>query len=427
MDKINHLAKPRRIILSLSFPIMMFVLLIVQWQVQAVGYSSNDRAAPNAINTHGRGFIGVTDRGTLSLQNITLDHSAEFEIISYDANGIEIEKLPDTLATNSYKIFSAKATVNSSKVDGGKNLFGVNYRLSEQNGNTAYLAPSSDGHTDSILCKDVPGLTTPFTYCLSLPILRKAHENMTSEFFLQFEGEGPISDKERVLIQFYHYEDPNDFFAFSIKEEVFKLKPNGLLAVDLANLANVPPGFSGNGLVLSNRPFGIGSVRNNHTDNSQSAFKVDLDEQLPIGTQLVAPILFNNKDSQTTEICVGNTDNLNNFVTISYSDGKKVERAELFGAQTKCFDQADEGHADGWQGGAVISADGLIQAIVQIKGSGSASNGRWSYNLTPDFQVNTIIAFPILFGKPMSIESNSDEWVSTIHFFNFGPSELISH
>jgi hypothetical protein len=358
-----------------------------------------------------RGFIGLPDVNTISVQN-SLPTAASITVTFALSNGTPISTVIDTLPAESIRLyaeptgFSGQGRVET-KADVPESLasspiFGVNFELSES-GNDAYRG--SNWAQSGLLSASA----LRQAYYLPLPLVMKNYMGWTAMFTVQNTG----LQTATFAVDF------RDQSGVPVHQVVDILGINGSVSFDLADIAALPDPYIGNVWIASDQALEVAAgVRLYHTGlGLRSAYQqVSLYEA---STALLAPALFKRSDLQTSELCVQNLGTATADVRVAYTDGvTRREPVASFGSY--CFDQGTEAHADGWTGGALITSSEPIAAVALVTAlQGATPVGRWSYSVPTQPQpASGGLALPLLFNDFQS-------WTSTIHLYNFGEAQAV--
>ncbi len=323
----------RRVVIVLGSVLAIFsVLLLSQSERSLADSPSSNRLARTCRRLKARGFIGLPEGNTVSVQSL-LPAAADITVTFALSNGAPISTVFDTLAAESFGVypepanFTGQARVEATGDIGAGNLpvFGASFGLSDS-GNSAYLGMNLQNPSAVRQRTPSPG----FTYQNYLPLVMKSYQGWTTVFEVQnFRAFAPAS----VTISFY------DQFGNLIASEVAFIPVSGSQSFNLADLGSIDNGFIGSAVIDSDQPVAPNSARQVNPgrglvrDYSGAGLSYG-----DISTTLIAPALFKASNLQTSQLCIQNVGAAASSIGVLYTDGAR-ETALIPALASICLDQ----------------------------------------------------------------------------------------
>ncbi len=381
--------------------------------------TANSATLTNRPQVAEHGFIGLPSASNITVQSL-LSSTADLTVTFALSTGQVLISQAQPMPAESVRIYPGPPGVTvpvQGLVDVLANtppdlrVFAVNTEQSSA-GNTAYLGVPLSPDVPS-----EPNCAGPrFTFDNCLPYAVKGVNGWTTTFVIQ--NQSPFSPANMVA-DFLGSQTGQVYLNVSLVPPA----ANGSIMYDLSQIPEIPDGFVGSIIIVSDQPFAIASAV--RTSNGALGLSGDYraGDAAMTGPVLVAPALFNQSDLQTSELCVQNGDTITQTVSVAYSDSV-AKSISLGPAFSHCFEQDAEGHPSGWTGGATITGtSGSLLAIVNVTAYSDTLHtrpvGRWSYAVPAQAQIAVgAAALPLL-------NNHDPQWNSTIHVYNSGETTAV--
>jgi hypothetical protein len=396
---------------------LILVALIVSSHFAPTVESATSTNRPQAAS---RGFIGLPSANDITVQSL-LSSTADLTVTFALTTGQVLISQTQLMPAESVRIYPGPPGVTvpvQGLVDVLANtqpdlrIFALNTEQSST-GNTAYLGVPLSPDVPS-----EPNCAGPmFTFDNCLPYAVKGVDGWTTTFVIQ--NQSPFSPANMVA-NFLDSQTGQTYYNVGLVPP----SNNGSVVYDLSQIPEVPTGFVGSIIIISDQPFAIASAV--HSSNGALGLSGDYraGDAAMTGPVLVAPTLFNQSDLQTSELCVQNGYSITQTVSVAYSDGvtKSFSLGPVF---SHCFEQDAEGHTVGWTGGAIITGTNDLLAIVNVTAYSDTLHtrpvGRWSYAVPSQVQIAVgAAALPLLYNHTPQANSTI-----TIHVYNPGETTTV--
>lgn len=385
--------------LSLIGVVFLLAICLVLAALQSIQASASQWKMKQELTPRvgTRGFIALPSAGTISVQNLTAT-SVGITVEYYSLAGQKITETTDNISGEAITIFAKPQDFEGfARVNVDDELQVVNYELTEA-GNDAYIGSFS---INQIFNRNFPDLA----FHLPIPYVVKNRDGFSSKFTLQNLG----NNRGTLVLSFYQGSETPIFLNYIIQA-------GEAIAIDLADLSEIPDNFRGSVILTSDQPQGVsGSVR---TYNDPVGIRHAYIASPLTDAKLFAPTLFKKYNLQSSKLCVQNFATFSDSITVTYTDNVSATVPSLQPGRLHCFDQANESHADGWAGsGTIVSSSGaqLVAVVIVEAKEGEQLRGSWSYEAirNSDLASQKVLGFPLLL-------NDADNWSTVGYLYNPG-------
>jgi hypothetical protein len=393
-----------------GFGVILAALILISQST----LTANSAASSNRPQAQSHGFIGLPSANNIAVQSL-LSSAADLTVTFALSTGQVLISQTQPLPAEAVRIYPGPPGITvpvQGLVDVVANtppdlrVFAVNTEQS-LTGNSVYLGVPISPDAIESTCSG-----PSFTFDNCLPYAVKGVDGWTTTFVIQNLS---LFSPANMVATFLDSQTGQAFNNVALVPP----SANGTVVYDLSQIPEIPDGFVGSVIIISDQPFAIASAV--RTENGALGLSGDYraGDAAMTGPVLVAPALFNQSDLQTSELCVQNGDAITQTVSVAYSDSV-TKSISLGSAFSHCFEQDAEGHPSGWTGGATITGtSGSLLAIVNVTAYSDTLHtrpvGRWSYAVPAQAQIAvSAAALPLL-------NNHASQWNSTIHVYN--PSE----